>query len=63
VVAVAMSDYVEVCSHCQRSFRVMVSDDVGFYFHWVGDYFLIDVVLFFEGCRSVHVLHSEVYHI
>jgi len=44
---------LEVCSHCRRSFRVKVSDDIGFYFHWVSDYYCIDVVLFVDGVCSV----------
>ena len=59
-----MSDCLEVCGHCRRSFMVRFRDftDVGFYFHWVDDYFLIDVVMFLEGFRSkMHVLYSRVY--
>jgi hypothetical protein len=57
------SDYLEVCSHCRRSLTVRFRDfeDVGFYFHWDGDYYCIDVVLFVEGSRLLFVLYREVY--
>jgi hypothetical protein len=37
VVAVAMSDCLQVCSHCRRTVGVRASYDIGFVFHWVGD--------------------------
>ena len=61
VVAVAMSDCLEVCSHCRHDFRVRASYDIRFYFYWAGDYYLIDTVLYFEGSRLCHVLHRRVY--
>ena len=49
MVAVAMkSDSVGVCTHCRKNFAVRVSNDVGFYFHWVKRFYLIDVVLLNE---------------
>jgi len=54
----------KVCSHCRRDFRVRVSDDIGFYGHWVGDYFLIDVVLVLletSQRMAVYLLHREVF--
>jgi hypothetical protein len=56
-----MSDCLEVCSHCRRDFRVRVSDDIRFYFHWVGDYFLIDVVLLVPEASISSVLYRRVY--
>jgi hypothetical protein len=57
------SDFVEVCSHCRRSLTVRFRDfvDVGFYFHWVGDSYLIDVILFVDGVRCF--LYGEVYRV
>ena len=56
-----MSDCLEVCGHCQRSLKVRFRDfeDIGFHFHWVGDFYCIDVLLIFEG--FVIVLLREVY--
>lgn len=55
-----VDDFVDVCSDCRREKKICVSDlDVGFHFHWVDDYYLIDVVSFFEGCQFV--LFSMVY--
>jgi len=34
-------------------------EDIGFYFHWVGNYYCADVILFVEGCRVV--LFGEVW--
>jgi len=48
-----------VCRCCRKAVRL--SSDIGVIFHWVGNHFLIDVVLFVEGSRSVYILYSEVY--
>lgn len=56
-----MNDYVDVCSHCRHEFRVDAIDDVAFYFHWLDDCFLVDVILRFEGCHVSLVLHRDVY--
>lgn len=59
-----MKASVEVCSHCRGDLTVRFRDfeDVGFRFHWDGDLYLIDVVLFVEECRSVCVnLYGEMY--
>lgn len=56
-----MKDSLDVCVHCRHSFTVKVSDDIGFRFCWVGDYYLFDVVLFFEGSHLFHVLYRKVY--
>lgn len=61
VVAVAMKDELEVCVHCRHNFLFCVSDDIGFRFHWFGDYYLVDVVLFVEGSCFFPVLFREVY--
>ena len=60
LVAVAMSDCVEVCSHCRHSFTFRADAIIGFYAHWDGDYYLIDVVLFVEGSRLSVRLYGEV---
>ena len=61
-VAVAMkNDFLEVCPHCRRDFRVRVSDDIGFHAHWVGNYFLIDVVLIVPESALVFGLYHWVY--
>jgi hypothetical protein len=56
-----MKSDLEVCPHCSRDFRVRVSDDIVLLAHWVGDYYLIDIGLFFEGSRLLFVLYREVY--
>ena len=56
-----MKSNLEVCPHCRRDFKVRVSEDIGFYAHWVGNYFLIDVVLILSEARSWFVLYREVY--
>jgi hypothetical protein len=61
VVAVAMKNDLIVCSHCRRNFRVRLSDDAVLLAHWVGDYYLIDIGLFFEGFRLLFLLYWEVY--
>ena len=64
MVAVAMkSDSVGVCTHCRKNFAVRVSNDIGFYFHWVDNHYLIDVVLCFEVTRFVHVLYRMVFSV
>ena len=64
MVAVAMkSDSVGVCTHCRKNFAVRVSNDIGFYFHWVDNQYLIDVVLCFEVTRFVHVLYRMVFSV
>jgi hypothetical protein len=54
---------LKVCSHCRRNFRSKVSDDVDFYFHWVGDCYVFDVVLLSIGTRLLPILYREVYRI
>lgn len=54
-----MENDLKVCSHCESEVRV--SEDIVFYTHWVGDYFLIDVLLIVEGYRVMHPLFQEVY--
>jgi len=46
-----MSHDLMVCAHCRTSVvrRFRAYNDVGFYFHWVKNYFFVDAVLFFEG--------------
>jgi len=62
MVAVAMkSDFLKVCLHCRRNFKVRVSDDIGFHFHWIGNYFLIDTILLLEESRLSSVLYRMVY--
>ena len=70
MVAIAMIGDLEVCPHCRRSFRVRISEDIGFYAHWDGDYYLFDVVLLVPEDSIVHglcrvylgtVLYREVY--
>jgi hypothetical protein len=58
-----MKSDLRVCPHCRRDFKVRVSDDIGFHAHWVGNYFLIDVVLFVPEVSGVFltVLYREVY--
>ena len=55
-IAVAMNHSIEVCSHCRHSVKVLF-EDVGFYFHWVGDIYCIDVFLVFED--AVILLFGE----
>lgn len=52
---------LEVCLHCREAKTVLLSSDVGVMLHWVGDSFLFDVVLRFEGCKVSYVLYREVY--
>lgn len=52
---------LEVCVHCLRDFKVGVSDDIGFHAHWVGSYYLFDVVLIVSEARGLFVLYREVY--
>ncbi len=56
-----MESEFKVCSRCFRNLRICVSDDIVFYFHWVGDYFLIDVLLYVEGYTCYRPLHQEAY--
>jgi len=51
-----MNHSVEVCPHCRHSVRV-VFEESGFYFHWVGDTYCIDVFLVFED--AVILLFGE----
>ena len=63
LVVVTMKSSLEVCPHCRRDFRVRVSDDIGFYFYWVDNYYLFDVVLVVlegSGC-FMRALYREVY--
>jgi len=65
VVAVAMRSDLEVCPHSRRIVGVRASYDIGFVFHWVGNYFLIDVILVFGACRLIagNVLYRDVYFV
>jgi len=57
-----MKDSLEICSHCSRTPKgVRLSSDIGVLFHWKGDYFLVDVVLFVEGSQGWLVLYREAY--
>ena len=61
-VAVAMkNDGMKVCSSCRRPLTLRFRDfeGVGFWFHWVGNYYCVDAVLFVEGYRIR--LFSEVW--
>ena len=49
------SHSIEVCSHCRHSTKVLFEGG-GFYFHWVGDYYCIDVFLAFEEDGEVIVI-------
>jgi hypothetical protein len=60
-VAVAMKSDLKVCPHCRKNIIVRLSSDIGVAFHWEGDCFLVDVVLFFSESPLVHVLYREVY--
>ena len=42
-----MNHSIRVCSHCRHSAKVLFEDG-GFWFHWVGNYYCIDVFLVFE---------------
>ena len=53
--------FIEFCPHCRCNSEVCVSDDIDFYFHWVGDCYLIDVVLFVPEASVLPVLYREVY--
>jgi len=61
MVAVAMQNRFKICPHCRRNLNIRVGDGFGFHFHWVDDFYLIDVVLYFPDIRKVHVLYREVY--
>jgi hypothetical protein len=52
-----MNHDLMMCVHCRRSV-VFRFGDFGFYFHWVKNYYHVDVVLFVEGCKSL-VLFRE----
>jgi len=52
-----------LCPHCIGDFTVLVGGCIGFRFHWVGDYYLIEAVLIYPEFRKVHVLHREVFHL
>jgi len=56
-----MKSELKVCTHCRRSVTLRFRDfeDIGFHFHWVGDYYHIDVVLIVDGIRCC--LFGEVY--
>jgi len=56
-----MSYDLMVCAHCRRPILLRFRDynDVGFYFHWVKNYFFADVVLFVEGCAMPLLLFRE----
>lgn len=58
-----MKSNLKVCPRCRRDFRVRVSDDIIFYAHWVGDYFLFDVVLIVPEVSGLFlkVLYREVH--
>jgi hypothetical protein len=47
-----MSHDLELCVHCRRpvGFRFRDYNDVGFLFHWVKNYYHVDVVLFVKNC-------------
>ena len=58
---IILKDSLLVCSHCRRDFKIRVSDDVGFKFHWVGDEYLIDVVLLLEDFPKAILMLRYVY--
>jgi hypothetical protein len=55
-----MNHDLMLCVHCRRpvGFRFRDYNDVGFLFHWVKNYYFVDVVLFVEGCKPL-VLFRE----
>jgi len=61
VVVTMKNDSVKVCPHCRHDLSIRVSDDFGFRFHWVDDFYLIDVILCFLDIRKMHVLYREIY--
>jgi hypothetical protein len=54
--------WLQVCSHCWRNFGLKVSDDVGFYFHWVDDCYVFDVVLLSYDARLLPILYREPFY-
>jgi hypothetical protein len=54
-----MSHDLKLCLHCHRDFKVRVSEDIGFRFHWIENYYHVDVVYFGEGYRVL--LFGEVW--
>ena len=61
MVTVAMNTDLKVCPHCHKDIIVRVSSNIGLAFHWVGDYFLVDVVLIFSKALPMAVLYREAY--
>jgi len=51
-----MKNDMWICSHCRHSLKVLFGD-FGFWFHWVGDYYCIDVFSTFED--AVVLLFGE----
>lgn len=54
-------DSVKVCSCCKHEFRIRVSDDIGFHAYWIGNHYLIDVVLLISEFSVVCLLYRRVY--
>lgn len=46
---------IKVCPHCRHSVKVLFEGG-GFHFHWVGNYYCIDVLLSFEEAGEVVVV-------
>jgi len=50
-----MNHDLELCVHCRRPFAIRFNG-VGFYFHWVKNYYFVDVVFFVKNCPLVKLL-------
>jgi len=47
-----MSHDLEICVHCRRPFAIRFNG-FGLYFHWVKNWFFVDVVFFVKNCPLV----------
>jgi hypothetical protein len=45
-----MSHDLELCVNCRSPVGVRFGES-GFLFHWIENYYCVDVVLFVEGCK------------
>jgi len=55
------TDFLDICPRCRFDFKVKVSEDIGFWFHWVENFYCIDVDLLIEEANCVVWLFSMVY--
>jgi len=54
---ITLSHDLEFCVHCRRPVALRFNG-IGLYFHWVKNWYFVDVVQFIEGCKPL-VLFRE----